>query len=645
MLRNFPSLIVSALGDPLSGSSLPWDAAGGSLPTWAAGNIWCRGDSLTLGYNAQLGGFFKPLFDALTLARISSTFVGTVQDAATGMWHTGISGNACQDAKANVQAGAAALLPDIAIFWLGTNDPVVYSSDLATTKADWDLCIAGILAGYPQARIIAPGPIDRTGWTTETAAIDTAMPGWCADHVAAGRNVTYVDLRSVVSIAGGDYHGDGAHLLESGYAKLVAPLKAAITILVHTSLIPTPVTVPVVTGTPGVGNLLSSTTGAWTSAPSSYSYQWTRNGANITGATSSTYLQIGADDGTTVVSLVSAINVFGTSNPAASNAISVPVSSVPVATTAPVVTGGKLVGDTLSCTTGTWTHSPTSYTYRWLRDGVAIGGATSSTYVRVAADIGPVIRGAVVGHNALDDGIEENSNAADVWALSDLTHAPEFQLDHPTGAVGASGAPSANLGTAGSTLTTVATVVALLNGIKCRQFAAASNDLIYESAGQPASALVTTSEGHILIVARLTAITNDLANLAANEALVCLQSPYFALTLRSSTGNASAIVYNGGYQIASDSAGTLPVTELFEMWWDGTGVYVRVAGAAPVMQSTVGPEDLASTLRIGRAYAGGGGGTITGIIGEVFISKVIPAAAEQATFRAYLAWLYGGLAS
>ena len=609
----------------------------------SAGRIWCRGDSLTVGFNAFLGGFFYPLFNALTSANITSTFVGSVLDAVRNMWHSGISGDYCFNAKGSMAALAAALTPDIVIFWLGTNDPVVHGSDLATTKSDWDACIVNTLAGYPQARIIAPGPIDRTGWTAETAAIDAAMPSWCAAHVAAGRNVTYCDLRSVVSLSVvGDYHGDGAHLLELGYARLVAPLLSAVQTLVHTPLIPTNVTPPVVMGTPGVGNLLSSDNGDWTSAPSSYPRQWQRNAVDINGATSPTYMQIGADDGATITCLVSATNIFGTSNPSVSNSIVVPVSSVPVATVAPVVTGGKLVGDTLSCTTGTWTHSPTSYTYRWLRDGVAIGAATSSTYVRVAADIGPVIKGAVVGHNALDDGIEEQSNAADIWALSDLTHAPEFQLDHPTGAVGGTGAPSANLGTAaGGTLTTVATVVALLNGIKCRQFAAASNDLIYESGALTLADLVTTTQGHCIEVVKITAITNDSATLYANECIAGSQGAGVQVALRSSTQQLTVTYYDTDLRQVSDIM-PLNTLVLVEWWWNGTTGYLRVANNAPIsIPCGTFSLGLSSTLRIGRAFAGGGGGTITGIIGEVFLSKVIPADAERDTFRAYLAYLYG----
>ena len=57
----------------------------------------------------------------------------------------------------------------------------------------------------------------------------------------------------------------------------------------------------------------------------------------------------------------------------------------PVNTAAPVASGTGTVGQTLTCTNGTWQYSPT-FAYQWLRDGVAVSGATASTYVLVAAD-------------------------------------------------------------------------------------------------------------------------------------------------------------------------------------------------------------------------------------------------------------------
>lgn len=68
--------------------------------------------------------------------------------------------------------------------------------------------------------------------------------------------------------------------------------------------------------------------------------------------------------------------------------------------TLPVISGTPNVGQTLSTTDGTWAGSPTSYTYQWKRNGVAIGGATSNTYTLVQADSGATITVTVTATNA-----------------------------------------------------------------------------------------------------------------------------------------------------------------------------------------------------------------------------------------------------
>ena len=60
----------------------------------------------------------------------------------------------------------------------------------------------------------------------------------------------------------------------------------------------------------------------------------------------------------------------------------------PVNTVAPVISGTMVVGQTLTTTNGTWTNSPTSFTYKWYKGITAIVGATSSTYILVQADAG-----------------------------------------------------------------------------------------------------------------------------------------------------------------------------------------------------------------------------------------------------------------
>ena len=73
---------------------------------------------------------------------------------------------------------------------------------------------------------------------------------------------------------------------------------------------------------------------------------------------------------------------------------------IPVNTVLPLVSGDAEEGSTLTTTNGTWDNTPTSFTYRWLRAGTPISGATLINYVSVSADIGNAITSEVTAINA-----------------------------------------------------------------------------------------------------------------------------------------------------------------------------------------------------------------------------------------------------
>lgn len=81
-------------------------------------------------------------------------------------------------------------------------------------------------------------------------------------------------------------------------------------------------------------------------------------------------------------------------------ATSGPVVPRAVNTVAPAISGTAQEGQTLTASPGTWTNSPISYAYQWLRGGSAISGATGSTYVPVTADVGSTITVQVIATNA-----------------------------------------------------------------------------------------------------------------------------------------------------------------------------------------------------------------------------------------------------
>jgi hypothetical protein len=77
-------------------------------------------------------------------------------------------------------------------------------------------------------------------------------------------------------------------------------------------LIPINTSFPAVSGTGTVGQILNTTNGSWIGTqPVAYSYQWKRNGVNISGATASTYTLVLADAGASISCQVTASNSLG----------------------------------------------------------------------------------------------------------------------------------------------------------------------------------------------------------------------------------------------------------------------------------------------------------------------------------------------
>jgi hypothetical protein len=86
-------------------------------------------------------------------------------------------------------------------------------------------------------------------------------------------------------------------------------------------------------------------------------------------------------------------------------------AAAPSNTAEPVITGTAAVGQTVTSTDGTWSNSPTSFSYQWLRcpasggasdgsDCASIGGATTASYVVATGDVGFTLRIRVTAINS-----------------------------------------------------------------------------------------------------------------------------------------------------------------------------------------------------------------------------------------------------
>lgn len=174
---------------------------------------------------------------------------------------------------------------------------------------------------------------------------------------------------------------------------------------------PSNTTPPAVSGTAKAGQTLTVSNGSWAGSPTDYSYQWQRctsssSCTNIADATSNTYAAADRDVGHTLRAVVTATNADGSSTANSNQTATVAAGTGPQNTARPVVSGTATPGEVLTVSNGTWTGSPTSYSYQWLQCAGAgsactrIVGATGRTYTVRFADVYSSLRVDVTAKNA-----------------------------------------------------------------------------------------------------------------------------------------------------------------------------------------------------------------------------------------------------
>lgn len=162
-----------------------------------------------------------------------------------------------------------------------------------------------------------------------------------------------------------------------------------------------------------------------------FSFRWLSNGAPATGpttqptATTSTYVVQGADEGHALQCIV-----LGENSSATIASFTPPLQAEPGSTPSaasaqasalnirPMIAGAETasVGETRTCSppeAGSWRGSP-SWSFRWLRNGVPITGATSANHEVIAEDSGKVLQCEALGVT----GSGEAPNGATVVAIS-----------------------------------------------------------------------------------------------------------------------------------------------------------------------------------------------------------------------------------
>jgi hypothetical protein len=246
-----------------------------------------------------------------------------------------------------VSTPGVAVRPWVQLFHVGVNNDGSLPDKLRDLKA--------MAASLGHGRFLVLSQLTGDHANTNAALSDAFgrnfydLRGWLIRHglAAAGLSPTAAD--TTASAAGNippSLSADGTHLNAAGRTvevnRLAALMVARGWFDTFTPLpspgpgtTPTPAltstAAPVITGTPTVGSTLSVSAGSWSATPDTVTYQWTRGGTAIAGATAATYLLVSADTGQTIAATVTAAKTGHL--PATATATGVAVTAAPAGVT------------------------------------------------------------------------------------------------------------------------------------------------------------------------------------------------------------------------------------------------------------------------------------------------------------------------
>lgn len=287
--------------------------------------------------------------------------------------------------------------PAIVGFAMGLNDDADAATLVAAAAAEWDS-----VAALPNVLVYVIGPWwPRTPVSPAADRILAYNEGLKA--AAAARGIYYIDtigetwFNDVNKTFYLNLSNDTTHPIDAGHfylACLVAahlfrllsgaapvPISlltpfAAVTLASGTNpvLAPANTVVPAITGTAQVGLALTASTGTWDNTPTGYTYQWKADGANISGATSATYVPLAGDQGKVVTVTVTASNTSGAVAATSSATSAVAAASGPVPNTPDAPTAPNGAGVTVSAIHWYWAApagGATSYIFQLRQTGVS----------------------------------------------------------------------------------------------------------------------------------------------------------------------------------------------------------------------------------------------------------------------------------
>lgn len=360
-----------------------------------ASSVIISGD---IGGNASLANVLTGSFtysDVEGDTQGSSTFRwlrnGTAISGATGITYTVVLADvgstlrfeATPVANTGTSPGLASLSSAVSI----NNNAPVASNVVITGDTSGNASVGDVLSGsysYTDLESDAQGPTSFRWLRNGTGIVGATATTYTVVLADVGSEITFEV--TPVSISGSSpglpvESGLGVNIINN------APVASAVFVSGDTG---------------GVANLGDVLSGNYTysdvegNAEAGSLYRWLRNGSPIVGATGLSYTIVSADVGSTVAFEVTPVSNVGTTTglPVVSSPSITISNTVPVASSVNITGdsgGNAVIGDVL---TGNYTYSDLesdaegTSSFRWLRNGVAIGGATSINYSVVLSDVG-----------------------------------------------------------------------------------------------------------------------------------------------------------------------------------------------------------------------------------------------------------------
>ena len=430
---------------------------------------------------------------------------------------------------------------------------IIVISDASNSQMSIALSGTGTTAGPS----ITTQPISKSVTTGQPATFTVAATGtgtityqWNKSGMAisGATSFTYTIAATAVSQSGAQFTvtvSDSAGSVTSNGAVLTVNPPAVVP-----TIITQPTSKTLTTGQPATFTVVATGTGA-------IIYQWKKSGVPISGATSSTYTiptatpsLSGAQFTVTVSDIAGSVN----SNPATLTVTAAPaVVAVPTITAQPAskaVTTGQPATFTVAAT-GTGT-----LTYQWNKGGVAIGGATSSTYTTpatAASDNGAQFS-VTVGNSV--GSVTSNSATLTVTSSTVLLNSSSSSLSFGSVNIGSNSALSTTLTNAGNSSVTISNVTISGAGFSS---SGVPTGLIL-APGQAATLSVTFTPSSAATVPGSVTVTSNATN---SPITITLSGTGVQAASHSATINwsASSSTVNG-YNVYRSSASGGPYTKI-----------------------------------------------------------------------------------